>query len=86
VEFRRKLGGRLSVIVENKNGTAVGYVCDGKLVESWLVGPLAPGSVQPVGRNGDMLTGTFSGTAVTGVVTVQGKARPFTALPVGGGT
>jgi hypothetical protein len=70
-------GGSLSVVI--KGGTAIAYLCDGKL-EAWLWGSASGNSLSLKNKDGATLTATRGGGKVTGKITAAGGTWTF-ALP-----
>lgn len=68
-------GAALAIAV--KGGRSVAYVCDGRRVESWLIGTQTAGQLALRSKTGDSLTGVLTGTAVTGAVIVRGRQQTF---------
>jgi hypothetical protein len=70
-------GREATLAVAVKGGRAVAYVCDGRRVEAWLTGTYVSGRLALRSRAGDVLTGNLAGDAVSGTVTVRGRALDF---------
>lgn len=74
-------GGGVSVAIAVHDGVAVAYVCDGKR-EAWLQGTATAGKLSLTGKNGAILTGTYTGGTATGNVNAAGGQWTFTANTV----
>lgn len=71
-------GGGVSIAIAVHDGVAVAYVCDGKR-EAWLQGTASAGKLSLTGKNGAILTGTYTGGTATGNVNAAGGQWTFTA-------
>ncbi|TQM03173.1 hypothetical protein [Pseudonocardia kunmingensis] len=81
----RSAGDEVTVAIAVRDGRAVGYVCDGDEVESWLEGTLTGADLRLADAGGTpVVTATATGEAVLGAVTVDGEERPFAAEGVTG--
>ncbi|MEU4242408.1 hypothetical protein [Actinoplanes sp. NPDC026619] len=60
-----------------RDGKALAYFCDGKKVEAWYRGTAADGRIALTGRNGNTMTGEFTGLASSGSVSVKGRTTSF---------
>jgi serine/threonine-protein kinase len=70
-------GGRASVAVVVKNGTAIAYVCDGSTAEAWLSGPVTGDTITLTGKREDRLTATYANRKLTGQASAGGHTFSF---------
>ncbi len=76
----RSSGNQVTLAVATDGDKAAAYVCNGRTVEAWLQGSVSGNQVTLTGNNGAGLTGSLSGLAMFGMVTVSaGQSFPFSA-------
>ncbi|OZM75967.1 hypothetical protein [Pseudonocardia sp. MH-G8] len=81
----RSAGDEVTVAIAVRDGRAVGYVCDGDEVETWLEGTLTGADLRLSDAGGaPVVTATATEESVLGAVTVDGEERPFAAEGVAG--
>ncbi|HWN31243.1 MAG TPA: hypothetical protein VNP03_00790 [Pseudonocardia sp.] len=74
-------GIKAAIAVTVRDDKVSAYLCDGKAVEGWYQGTASGGSVQAKGRGTNALTGTLSGSTLSGTVSAGGKSWSYTAAP-----
>lgn len=83
VTYAGHLNGTGSVAVVVRGEKAVAYMCDSQnRVEAWMQGSATNGKVNLSGRQSAQLTGTVTGTRLTGTVKVQGMRWTFSVRSV----
>jgi hypothetical protein len=76
----RSSGNEETLAVSINGDKAAAYVCNGRTAQAWLQGPVTGSHIALAGRNGANLTGSISGLAMFGTVTVAGNQNlPFSA-------
>lgn len=72
-----------SIAIAVKDGKAIAYFCDGKILEAWLQGPVSPaGAVSLTGAKNATLTAGIANGVATGTVTAGGKQFTFSVPAV----
>ncbi|MGE2833381.1 hypothetical protein [Mycobacterium sp. SMC-4] len=77
-------GAAMAIGISVDGDSVAAYACNGTDDEAWFLGNQADGAIDLTSRMRDTLTADYDGTAVTGVVTMNGVAHPFTADAVSG--
>jgi hypothetical protein len=67
--------GEATVEIAVQDGTAVGYVCDGRKLESWLQGSVSGSSLTLRGKGGSELTAELRPAASSGGLSLTGAVR-----------
>ena len=76
----RSSGNEVTLAVSINGDKAAAYVCNGRTAQAWLQGSVTGNHIALAGRNGASLTGSISGLAMFGAVTVAGNQNlPFSA-------
>jgi len=76
----RSSGNEVTLAISTNGDKATAYVCNGQTLEAWLQGSVTGNQVTLTGRDGADLTGSISGLAMFGTVTVSaGRSFPFSA-------
>ncbi|MEV6343714.1 hypothetical protein [Actinoplanes sp. NPDC051851] len=66
-----------TLAVSAKNGTAIGYLCDGERIEAWLKGTAEDGRLRMTSTKGARLTGSFDEDSAAGTLRVGGDSFSF---------
>lgn len=75
-------GGDATLAIAVRGNKAVAYLCDGRVVESWLHGTVTEGRYQLNGKNGAALTGWNKNGKIVGSASVRGDSYDFTVTTV----
>ncbi|HEY7483044.1 MAG TPA: hypothetical protein VH912_01155 [Streptosporangiaceae bacterium] len=75
-------GGAATLAIAVRGDKAIAYLCDGKVVESWLRGSAAEGKFTLSGKNGARLTAYDKNGKITGSVSARGLSFDFTVVVV----
>ena len=76
----RSSGNQVTLAITTEGSQAAAYVCNGQTIEAWLQGRVNGNQVTLAGHNGAALTGSLSGLAMFGTVTLSaGQSFPFSA-------
>ena len=76
----RSSGNEVTLAVSINGSKAAAYVCNGRTAQAWLQGSVAGNHIALAGRDGAGLSGSISGLAMFGTVTVPGEqSLPFSA-------
>jgi hypothetical protein len=76
------VGGAATLAIAVRADKAVAYLCDGRVVESWLTGSAAGGRFELTGKHGAHLTGSNQNGKITGSVVVRGRTFRYTVSGV----
>ena len=83
VSYAGAVGGSgATIAIAITDGQVIAYVCDGKTAEAWLRGTASSGVLRLRNAGGDSLTGEYSASKATGVVTAAGKRWNFSISQV----
>jgi hypothetical protein len=74
-------GNGAAIAITVRNGQVAAYLCDGKSVEGWYQGSAADGTIDAKGRGSNALTGSLSGSKLSGTVSAGGKSWTYSAEP-----
>jgi hypothetical protein len=75
-------GGAATLAIAVRGDKAIAYLCDGKVIESWLRGSATGGRFELSGKHGAHLTGSDSEGKITGSVRAGGVEFGFTVSTV----
>ncbi|SRR6266545_2127725 len=75
-------GGAATLAIAVRGDKAIAYLCDGKVVESWLRGSAAGGRFDLSGKHGAHLTGWDKNGKITGSAVVRDLQFGFTVVGV----
>jgi hypothetical protein len=77
-------GKTMTIGISVDGGDVAAYACNGTDDEAWFFGNQTDGKIDITSRFRDTLKAQFTGTDVTGDLTMNGVAYDFTAAPVSG--
>lgn len=75
-------GGAATLAIAVRSDKAIAYLCDGRVLESWLRGSATGGRFDLYGKHDAHLTGKVENGKITGSVDVSGRSFRFTVVGV----
>jgi hypothetical protein len=75
-------GGAAALAIAVRSDKAIAYLCDGRVLESWLRGSVAGGRFELSGKQGAHLTGQIENGKISGSVVVRDRTFRFTVVGV----